>query len=134
MTSHRSFVRWVLLVGTMALGLTACAGGVTSGLTTSTTATGLVKGTLETVGGPAPGTPNPVNGTITLTNARGARRTTPAGSDGRFSVHVAPGTYRVSGTSPKVTDNSNPETCLAAAPVEVSVGKVATADVYCSIP
>jgi hypothetical protein len=69
---------------------------------------GRVLGTLEAVGGPPPGTPRPLTGSITLRNSSGTTFTTTAGSDGAFVVRTPPGTYTVIGRSPLYNGDCRP--------------------------
>jgi hypothetical protein len=63
--------------------------------------TGIIDGTLEAVGGGAPGSPRPLSGSITLRNSDGTVLTATAGSDGAFVVRVPIGRYTITGRSPR---------------------------------
>ena len=83
---------------------------------------GTISGHLYRVGGPAPGLPSPMPGTIYVSGGPSV----PAGSDGSFSVAVSPGTYTLSGQSPDGL-------CRARHPVTVQAGEVVKVDVICDI-
>lgn len=92
-----------------------------------------VPGTFVRVGGPAPGSPVPLPGTITARTATGQTFTATAGRDGRFTLSLPPGTYRVTGRSPLM--QSGQMTCAATAELHVSRGQPAgPVTVVCSIP
>ena len=95
--------------------------------------TGMLQGTLETVGGPAPaGKPKPVAGTVTITGADGSTTKAPVDESGKFAIGLYPGSYRVRGTSPLVDDGKTVCT-TEQAKVDLVAGKTVTADVVCSI-
>ena len=109
------------------------------GSTSSTTATsGTVTGTLRTSGGAAPGTPRPVPGKVTITNASsGVEYHFSTGPGGRFTFTVPPGTYRIAAKSPATQGCANGH-CqdMAAGPVEpvrVRAGTKVRANLYISI-
>lgn len=81
---------------------------------------GVVVGTLEAVGGPAPGTPRPLSGAIALRDSAGAAFTGTAGTDGMFSVRVPIGSYTITGRSP-LYDGGNTD-CSSSGPVTVTPG------------
>jgi hypothetical protein len=92
-----------------------------------------VPGTFVRVGGPAPGSPVPLPGTITGRAATGETFTATAGQDGRFTLSLPPGTYRVTGRSPLM--QSGQMICAATAELHVSRGQPARpVSVVCSIP
>src|ERR1700684_4576699 len=62
-------------------------------------AKGTLTGHLYGVGGPAPGSPRPWPGTVTLT-APGVHLDVSVGASGVYSVAVQPGTYTLVGHSP----------------------------------
>jgi len=64
-----------------------CAGGPSGG----------VEGTLEATGGPAPGLPRPVSGSVVVTGPGATTTRVHVGADGSFTLHLAGGTYTVSG-------------------------------------
>jgi hypothetical protein len=85
------------------------------------------------VGGPAPGLPVPLPGTITARAATGQTFTATAGNNGRFKLSLPPGTYRVTGRSPLM--QSGQMICPATAALRVIRGKPAHhVTVVCSIP
>jgi hypothetical protein len=92
-----------------------------------------VPGTFVRVGGPAPGSPVPLPGTITARAVTGETFTATAGRDGRFKLPLPPGTYRVTGRSPLM--QSGQMICAATAELHVSRGQPARpVTVICSIP
>jgi hypothetical protein len=81
--------------------------------------TGVVQGTLEAVGGPAPGTARPLKGSITLRDSDGTVFIATAGSDGVFLVRVPIGSYAITGRSPEY--ESGDADCLSSGPVTLTV-------------
>jgi hypothetical protein len=96
---------------------------------TSALGTGVVVGALEAVGGPAPGTPRPLSGSITLRDSVGTVFTGTAGSDGLFSVRVPPGVYTVTGRSPLY--NSGTVDCQSVGSVTVAARTTIRVVVMC---
>jgi hypothetical protein len=93
-----------------------------------TTETGVVKGTLEAVGGPGPA--RPLNGSIALRDSDGAVFAATAGSDGIFLVQVPIGTYAITGRSP-LYENGNTD-CTSSGPATLTVGATIHVVVVCS--
>jgi hypothetical protein len=94
-----------------------------------------VTGLFVRVGGPPPGSPVPLPGTVVARNAAGGQFTTTTGKDGRFQLSLPPGTYRLTGHSPQLMGDSNQELCHAARIVHVTRHKpVHNIWVICSIP
>ena len=92
-----------------------------------------VSGKFVRVGGPAPGSPFPLPGTITARTATDETFTATAGRDGRFKLSLPPGTYRVTGRSPLM--QSGQMICAAKEELNVSRGQPARpVTVVCSIP
>jgi hypothetical protein len=92
-----------------------------------------VPGTFVRVGGPAPGSPVPLPGTITARAVTGQTFTATAGRGGRFTLSLPPGSYHVSGRSPLM--QSGQMTCAATAELRVTRSKPAgPVAVVCSIP
>ena len=84
------------------------------------------------VGGPAPGSPVPLPGTITARAATGQTFTATAGRNGRFMLSLPPGAYRLTGRSPLI--QSGRTACAPAARLHVSSSKhVRPVTVICSI-
>jgi hypothetical protein len=77
-----------------------------------------VPGRFVRAGGPAPGSPVPLPGTITARTATGETFTATAGRVGRFTLSLPPGTYRVTGRSPLM--QSGQMICAATAELHVS--------------
>lgn len=108
----------------------ATAAGCTS---TPTAPPGSVAGMLLRVGGPAPGAPVPLPGQITATAVEGGSSVTVSVSkDGQYKIHLPPGAYRFTGTSPLIQDAKM--TCSAPHIAHVSSGKTTVGvKVICSI-
>jgi hypothetical protein len=87
-----------------------------------------IRGRLVAVGGP-PGPARPLIGTVTVSTNGGQPRTVTVGSDGNYSVTVAPGTYQVQGHSPLYQSGKWP--CRAQEPADASAGTTTTVNVYC---
>ncbi len=79
-----------------------------------------VTGILVRVGGPAPGSPVPLPGTVVAWNAAGKQFTTTTGKNGRFQLSLPPGTYRLTGHSPQVMGDGQQLLCDAAQTVHVT--------------
>lgn len=89
-----------------------------------------ITGRLLAVGGPASVPARPLNGTVTVTQVGGrATHTITVGSDGKYTVHVAPGRYHVQGHSPLYQDGKYP--CNALKPADAAAATTTMADVYC---
>jgi hypothetical protein len=92
-----------------------------------------VRGTFVRVGGPAPGSPFPLPGTITARAATGSTFTATAGRTGRFTLSLPPGGYQVTGRSPLM--QSGQMICDATTELHITRGKAARpVTVVCSIP
>jgi hypothetical protein len=85
---------------------------------------GTVTGTLV-FGGPgaAARLPQPVPGQVAAVNAVRGQWTVTTGDNGRFRFYLPPGTYQLTGHSPKVTLNGNAVECGATHPIHVTIGK-----------
>jgi hypothetical protein len=94
-----------------------------------TVETGVVQGMLEAVGGPAPGTPRPLQGSITLRDSDATIFTATVGSDGAFLVRVPIGTYAITGRS-QVYDSGSVD-CTSSGPVTLTVGATIRVLVAC---
>jgi hypothetical protein len=120
-------MRWKV-VAMLAVGISVLAG---CGDSTGNRQT--VHGRFVRVGGPAPGSPVPLPGTITARAAAGETFTATAGKNGRFRLSVPPGRYHVTGRSPLM--QSGQMVCAATAELRVTHGKPAgPVTVVCSIP
>jgi hypothetical protein len=94
-----------------------------------------VTGLLVRVGGPAPGAPVPLPGTVVARTAAGAQFAATTGKDGRFQLSLPPGTYRLTGHSPQVMGDGQQTLCRAARAVRVTRHKpVPHIWVVCSVP
>jgi hypothetical protein len=85
-------------------------------------------GVLQVEGGPPPGSPRPVAGTITIEQSDGTRVTASASSDGRFTAQIAAGTARVSGRGLGMTQD-----CAGPTPVQVKPGRSLTVNLTCRL-
>ena len=123
----------------LVLGLSGCGGsdepeasGPTAPPTSPPASVGTVQGRLLMVGGPAPGTPDPVPGRLTIKGA-GSTLHADIGKDGKYAIQLAPGRYRITATSPEVDDGAM--TCTTTpATTELTAGRTVTADVACAVP
>jgi nucleoside phosphorylase len=109
----------------LAVAASACARTHTAG---RSPATGLLKGHLYGVGGPAPGRRQAWPGNITVSGS-GVKHDIPVTADGAYSVTLAPGRYTVVGHSPSFNDGTAP--CPATTDAQIHSGTVATVDVFC---
>ncbi len=107
-----------------------CLAGFTAACSGQGPADGTLTGHLYGVGGPAPASPRPWPGTVTLT-APGVHRDVPVGASGTFSVMVPPGRYAVAGHSPRYESGAG--LCRAAGVVTVTSGHTTKADVLCQM-
>ena len=114
----------LLAAGSM---LAGCASGATP-----TTAPGIVLGQFIRVGGPAPGSPVPLPGQVVAIDSTGTRLAVTVGNNGRFSLSLPAGTYRLIGYSPLI-DNGKAR-CTAERPAHVTTGRTTRhVAVICSI-
>jgi hypothetical protein len=94
-----------------------------------------VSGAFVMVGGPAPGVRLPLPGRIIVTNTAGRRFTGTVGKSGRFTMWLPPGTYHLTGHSPRVHAGHHEMRCAAAHPVRARAGSPAPrVEVICSVP
>ncbi len=94
-----------------------------------------VSGVFVMVGGPAPGVRLPLPGRIVATNTPGRRFTGTAGKSGHFTMWLPPGTYHLTGHSPRVQAGHHEMRCAAAHPVRARAGSPAPrVEVVCSVP
>jgi hypothetical protein len=93
----------------------------------------IVPGSFVRVGGPAPGSPFPLPGTITARAVTGAVFTATAGQNGHFTLSLPAGSYHVTGRSPLM--QSGQMICAATAELRVTrVEPSGSVAVVCSIP
>jgi hypothetical protein len=91
------FVQRDVRISLIGLPLAAvCLAGFTAACSGQVPADGTLTGHLYGVGGPAPGSPRPWPGTVTLTGP-GVHRDVPVGATGSYSVMVPAGSYTVAG-------------------------------------
>lgn len=106
------------------------AAGVLTGCSTGP-AHGTIIGELAAVGGPAPGLPRPLAGSVRLTNTHThASKVVTVGVDGRYSLPIAPGSYTLMGKSPQYNSGQSYD-CQAQRAAVVVSSKTTTSDVYC---
>jgi len=91
--------------------------------------TGTLAGTLQAVGGSPGDSPRGLSGQVTLRGSSGNIAVITAGANGRFSVPVTVGTYRVSGQSPDYEGGAGQ--CHASEPVTVTKGVTSSVEVDC---
>ena len=136
MTNTRSPVRLVnrFRSGALAVATAVALSGCSSSdpaapvVHTGVNETGSISGTLEAVGGPAPGSPRPLPGQVSATGG-GHTYSVAVGQSGRYSITVPGGSYIVTGRSP--LNESGTATCEARGSVRVQPPGDATADVLC---
>jgi hypothetical protein len=126
------------LCAVLLLTVAGCGGGAakqpkanTSVPPTSAPATGIVQGRLLAVGGPAPGDPRPMAGTVTFIGPDGSTAKAPVDKTGRFSIGLYPGLYRIRGSSP--TFDRGAVCSTRPASTTLIAGKTVTANVYCQM-
>jgi hypothetical protein len=88
-----------------------------------------VTGHLETIGGPAPGTPRPLSGTVSWSGR--SNGTVDVAADGGFALSLAPGHYELTGHSPQYGDGTY--LCQSSKPLVVQRAEPAHLDVYCQM-
>lgn len=94
-----------------------------------------VSGVFVMVGGPAPGVRLPLPGHIVATNTAGRRYIGTVGKSGHFTIWLPPGTYDLTGHSPRVQVDHHEMRCAGAHPVHARAGSPAPrVEVVCSIP
>jgi len=100
----------------------------------STPPTGFVSGRLQGVGGPAPGTPRPIGGKVTVLSPNGKSYSAKVEADGQFLIQVPVGSYIVTGHSPQY--ESGQSLCFQAGiPIKVNVNATTSdVDVNCHEP
>lgn len=93
-----------------------------------------VTGLLVRAGGPPPGSPVPLPGTVVARNA-GGQFTTTTGKNGRFQLSLPPGMYRLTGHSPQVMGDGQQQLCSAVRTIHVT-RRIPLHNVWvvCSIP
>ena len=95
---------------------------------------GLVIGFFLMVGGPSPGVRVRLPGRVIATRTTGQRFTDTVNAVGQFQFRLPPGTYQLTGYSPRVRENNAEMRCVATHPVHVRVGQSTRRNVYCSVP
>ena len=113
--------------------LAACVAGVMVGCAArgpADGADGTVHGHLYGVGGPAPGSPRPWSGTVTVTGG-GLHRDVRTDPGGAYSITLPAGKYTITGHSPSYGGGTG--LCRAAGVAKVRSGQHATANVWCQM-
>lgn len=95
---------------------------------------GIVIGFFLMVGGPPPGVSVRLPGRVIATSMIGRRFTVTVNYRGRFQLRLPPGTYQLTGYSPRVHVNHAEMRCVAAHPVRLRAGQSKRRNVYCSVP
>lgn len=95
---------------------------------------GLVTGFFLMVGGPPPGVSVRLPGRVIATSTTGRRFTVAVRYRGRFQLRLPPGTYQLTGYSPRVRANNAEMRCVASHPVRLRAGQSKRRNVYCSVP
>jgi hypothetical protein len=115
--------RWIFVAAMIvSMVLTGCSSG---------SAKGTITGSLMAVGGPVGNAAQPLPGTVVLMNSSGRSTTMTVSDDGIFEVHVAAGSYSLSGSSPLFGDGRYD--CLADGPVQVQVSTPVMVEVDCAM-
>jgi hypothetical protein len=122
-----SQVRVSAIAGT----LMVLAFAVVSGCSAPSSHRGTISGILAAIGGPPPGLPRPLPGSVRLLESRThASRVVSVGADGRYSVAVAPGTYLLVGRSP-LYNGGTAYNCRASSSTVVIADRTSSLDVFC---
>jgi ABC-type phosphate transport system substrate-binding protein len=82
--------------------------GCSNGTAASARQTGTIDGDFLRVGGPAPGAPVPLAGRVSLTAVGRDAVTVMVGANGKFSVTLPIGNYKLLGTSPAIGGGNGP--------------------------
>ncbi len=90
----------------------------------------MITGVLEASGGPAPGSPRPLPGTVTIRARNGQTTKTAVGPNGDFSASVPVGQYTVTGRSPFYQNGQ--WDCLLSPPATITATTGSTAQVTLS--
>ena len=93
-------------------------------------ATGVIRGHLLWVGGPAPGAAEPHPGSVVVAGT-GGRYVVAVGPDGAYSLSVAPGRYTLRGGSPGYLDGNGG--CTSSGDVIITARGSATIDTLCPL-
>ena len=141
MTQGRKQAAWVSFALTLLFVCpSACSSSSPRGAASKvSSAEGTVTGTLNLVGGPAPGTDRPAAGEVyAFTTASLAGQpigTVKANSNGSFRLRLPPGTYYLAATSPSYSIDPPSATppCRGEAPAVVSRGSTNHVDVVCAV-
>ena len=103
----------------------------TDGFTVEPRPEGTIQGQLFLAGGPPPGMPTPIAGTVTLRPLVGEATTVAVDDDGRYEVALPAGTYSVTGSSPRSLDGAP---CVVPDAVVVRHGLGQQVDIACLVP
>jgi hypothetical protein len=122
----RMLVTFAVAFGSVSLA--AC--GTTSPTNTSPPATGTVSGTFTLDAGIS--LPRPIDGTVSLSRWHGTGSVKVAvGENGKFTVHLPPGMWVVSGRSPKFNVNNREPPCGSTKPITVVANSTTSVQLQC---
>lgn len=95
-----------------------------------------IRGRLLLVGGPAPGTPRPIAGSVVVREGASVVAVIAVEKDGRYSAVLAPGIYRIAGNYNQTRSTSaQTDECHSTATTTVlSAGRTTQVDVNCNVP
>jgi hypothetical protein len=122
----------IALVVVASLALSGTFSGLPAPVATNPSGSGQLAGALEAAGGPAPGSPGPLPGTVFVWSVRSGKlvATTTVGTQGTFSVTVPAGSYRVTGRSP-LYESGNADCIGTPATVTVRARATRHVQVWC---
>jgi hypothetical protein len=76
--------------------------------------------------------PRPINGTVSFSREhRSGSVSLAVGDTGRFSLHLPPGKWFVSGRSPKFNVNNHDPSCGPTKPITVAANKTTSVQLQC---
>jgi hypothetical protein len=107
-------------------------GALLSSCGSTAVVTGTLKGQLLLSGGPPPGKNRPTNGNVVATSNVGNisyRYSTPVSQSGQFVLHLAPGIYSLTGSSPNYDGGKGK--CFGSKKFTVSLSHSTRTIVYC---
>ncbi len=94
-----------------------------------------VSGIFVMAGGPHPDVRLPLPRDIVATDTAGRHFSGAVGKSGHFTMWLTPGTYHLTGHSPRVHGDQHAMRCMAAHPVRVRAGTpTPRVEVFCSLP
>jgi hypothetical protein len=130
-------LRFLVACAALALAVTGCSsharagsGPTPAGAASDPAGIGVVRGRLLGVGGPVGAKTDPYVGQVRA-RAGGRTWTARTGADGRFILHLPPGSYLLTGRSPHYYALAG-WPCRAVHRVRVDAGRSVALDVFCS--